>query len=56
LRHVLVRYRKGEITEYKGYKFFGERNKVWYAYSADSDLEFITKEVDAEQDQQTPPG
>ena len=41
-QHVLDRYKRGEIDNFKGFKFFGEPNKTWYAYEAsDVDIEIV---------------
>jgi hypothetical protein len=50
LRKVLGRYQRGEIASFKGYKFFGEHNKAWYAYSEDADLQIVKAEKGAGED------
>jgi hypothetical protein len=41
LRNVVARYNKNEIDNFRGYKFFGEHKKVWYAYRASEKLEVV---------------
>jgi len=41
LRSVLVKYKAGEITHWRDYRFFGIDGKCWFAYPKDKRLEFI---------------
>lgn len=41
MRQILVRVRKGELDDWKGYRFFGEPNKSWYAYDGKININII---------------
>lgn len=41
LRNLTPLLKSGELSEYKGFKFFGFPGKAWFAYEKHLDIEII---------------
>lgn len=58
LKNIVLRIRKGEITEWKGYKFFSVgpgKRAVWLAYPKEHDIQLID-DPDANEEDDPGPG
>ncbi|MCE3234975.1 MAG: hypothetical protein K0Q50_1155 [Vampirovibrio sp.] len=40
LRRIAIKVSQGELTEWRGYRFFGPGKKYWLAYPADQEVHF----------------
>lgn len=48
IRKIMTRYKKGEIDNFRGYKFLGMGNKAWIAYPEDLDIRLVDEGEESE--------
>lgn len=47
LRSIVLRFQHGEISEFRGYSFFGRPHKAWYGVQVGSDIEVVKSKKSA---------